>query len=127
MKYSRLIAGIITLFSLLVFIGSTPSESEGCFNTCEDLDQTEWGYIEVWNDTAFHITVVFNYGSKLSPAYVIKHDPGMIQEAFTEGKVTVHTYIIDPILRTNKFHKAYVVNVGAGGTQVIRVKGGSLW
>ncbi len=128
MKYSRLIVGMVILISMFIFIGSSPGhESEACFNECGgELPSSEWGYIEVWNDTVFHIGVFLHYDKNAFSTHVIKHDPGMIRKGFLTGKVRVGTYIIDPILKTWKYHRTYTITINTGQTHIVRVKGGSL-
>ncbi len=127
MKYSRLIAGVVILFSLFLFMGTTHSEheSEACFDCLNNLSATDWGYVEVWNDTIYHIGVIIFYSENKAETFVIKHDPGMIRRAFVSGRVAVGTYIIQPITEKWVWHKWYWLNVNTGETDVVRVSGGN--
>ena len=125
MKYSRLIVGVIILSSLLLFMGT---KEDACISWCEDLALgAKWGWVEVYNDTLFHIGVAFVY-NKGGDKYVLKHDPGMLRKSFGLGKIIISTFIIDPITRKWNFHRTYSANINdPGDTAVIRVTGGSLF
>ena len=119
MKYTRLIIGVVTLFSVVLFMG-TKHSSGYCYD-CTGLDN--FGYVEVWNDTPFHIGIILFYSEKSAQTFVLKHDPGMIRKAFVLGRIAVAAYTIMPITEEWIFHKWYPANISIGETVIIRVKG----